>query len=119
MSKPADSARLLFLAFVYVAAMLVAFAIVNENADNSEPAMVIWGAVTVVCGWFARSFLFALLAVLAIPLSLPFGYAEEWLGSDAPLVLYFAFFYGVLSGVAIVLLVAARWLVERWLGRAR
>ena len=91
--------------------MLVAFAIVNQDAENSEPAVVIWGAATVVCGWFARTALFALLAALAIPLSLSFGYAEEWLGSDAPLVLYFGFFYGIFSGVAIVMLVIARWLL--------
>jgi hypothetical protein len=91
--------------------MLAAFAIVNENAENPEPAIAIWGVATLVCGWFARTVLFALLAALAIPLSLSFGYAEEWLGSDAPLVLYFGFSYGVLSGVAIVMLVVVHWLV--------
>jgi hypothetical protein len=109
-SSPARSVRLLLLALVYVAAMVAALAIVNENADNTEPALVIWGAATVVCGWFARNVLFALLALLAIPISLPFGYAEEWVGSDAPLVLYAGFFYGLFSGIAIVLLVVIRWL---------
>lgn len=109
-SSPEIRARLL-LAFVYVAAMLVALAIVNENADNSETAMAVWGVATVVCGWFARSLFFVLLAALAIPLSLPFGYAEKWLGSDAPLVLYFAVFGAVFSAVAIAVLVSARWLL--------
>jgi len=90
--------------------MLAAFAIINANAENWRLAVGIWGTATVVCGWFARSAYFAALAALAIPLSVPFGTAEKWLGSDAPLVAFFGVFYGLLSGIAILLLVVVRWL---------
>jgi hypothetical protein len=109
-SSPAARTRFLLLAFVYVAAMLVAFAIFNENGENEGVPVAIWGAATVVCGWFARSAFFAALAALAIPLSIPFGVSEQYLGSDAPIVLFFAVFYGFFSAVAILLLVVMRWL---------
>lgn len=110
MSSPAPSARFGLLALVYVAAMLVAFAVFNENENNEGTAVAIWAAATVVCGWFARSAFFALLAALALPLSIPFGVSEQYLGSDAPIVLFFGVFYGFFSGIAIMLLVAIRWL---------
>jgi hypothetical protein len=109
-SSPASSARFGLLALVYVAAMLVAFAVFNENAENGGTAVAIWGVATVVCGWFARSAFFAPLAALAIPLSFPFVVSERYLGSDAPLVPVFGAFYGFFSGIAIMLLVVIRWL---------
>lgn len=95
---------------VYVAAMVVALYLLNEDAQNWRLALTIWGVATIVCGWFASSAYFALLALLAIPISIPFGTAEKWLGSDAPWIPIWATIWGFFSAIAILLLWAAHWI---------
>jgi hypothetical protein len=48
--------------------------------------------------------------VLAIPFSVPFGYADEYLGSDAPQVWWFGVMAAVISAVLVLLTV---WIERR------
>jgi hypothetical protein len=76
---------------IYVAVMVGVIIAWNANADSagtafSGTAFLVWSVASALCGWIIRHPLAMLLPLLAIPLAAPFGYAEQWLGSDAPLI---------------------------------
>lgn len=76
---------------IYVAIVVVVVVAWNANADSagtafSGTAFLVWSAASLALGWIVRHPLAVLLPLIAIPIAVPFGYAEEWLGSDAPLV---------------------------------
>jgi hypothetical protein len=69
---------------IYVAVIVGGIVAVNENAENGRTAFVAWAVASLLIGWIARHPLAILLPLLAIPIAVPFGSANEWLGSDAP-----------------------------------
>ena len=73
----------------------------------------IWSASSLALGLTTRSGLAVLLPLIAIPIALPFGYADQWLGSDAPLVWWFAFVGGVLQVAIVLVAIAGRALYHR------
>jgi hypothetical protein len=97
----------------YIAVMVGAVVLVNADAENNWLAFSIWSAASLVLGWTAREVWLALLPVVAVPIALPFGYADQWLGSDAPLVWLFAAFSGVIQVVLVLAALGARVLYER------
>ncbi len=70
----------------YVAILLGMVVAVNADAANGNTALLVWSVASLVLGWTIRHPLTMILPFLAIPIAVPFGYAEEWQGSDAPLL---------------------------------
>jgi len=70
----------------YVAVLLGIVVAVNADAANGNTALLVWSVASLALGWTIRHPLTMILPFLAIPIAAPFGYAEEWQGSDAPLL---------------------------------
>jgi hypothetical protein len=67
-------------------------------------------AGSLAVGWAVGRAIVAAFAVLAIPFSVPFGYADEYLGSDAPQVWWFGVMAALISAVLVLLTV---WIERR------
>jgi hypothetical protein len=91
------------LLLIYMAATVAAVVLANANTENSGVAIAIWWVASVVLGWGSRAPALALLAFLAIPMAIPFGYVNNYLGSDAPWVPLFAAAGGAVSALLIAL----------------
>ena len=91
------------LLLIYAAATVVAIVLFNANAENDWLAIAVWWVASVLLGWASRTPALALLAFLAIPIAIPFGHANEHLGSDAPWVPLFAAAGAVVSALLIAL----------------
>jgi hypothetical protein len=94
--------------------MVAALALLNASDRNYDEAMVLWGAATVVFGFVARDFRFALLSFLAIPISVAFGYPEEYLGGEPAPLWWSGVVYGFLFAMLIALEVGIRLAVDEW-----
>jgi hypothetical protein len=100
------------LVFAYVVATVAAVLLFNANAENNWVAGTIWGVASVALGWGLRNPAVALLPLLSIPFALLFGYADRYLGSDAPQVWWFALVFGTGSALLIAFSAAAARLFE-------
>jgi hypothetical protein len=100
------------LLVTYLAAAAVAIILVNADWANQQQAMVLWGLASVLLGWGTGQTRWALLAFLAVPFAVPFGFSNEFLGSDAPLVAFLAFMFGIGSAALIVISAGARMIVD-------
>jgi hypothetical protein len=98
---------------VYVATLLGSVLVYNADAENNWPAFALAAAGSIAFGWIADRPGLAVLAVVAVPFSLPFGYADEYLGSDAPRVWWFGVAVAVISAALIVASAWTRRLTER------
>jgi hypothetical protein len=107
-------ARVLALA-IYLAALVAAVLLFNANAENGTVAWAFWLAASALLGLGVGRWETAFLPLIAIPIAIPFDYADEYLGSDSPLVWWFAIFVGVQSALLVALGTALR----RWYDRRR
>jgi hypothetical protein len=97
---------------LYVGAMAAAVLLFNANAENDWLALGLWAAASVALGLGVPRWSVLLLPLLSLPLAIPLDYADEHLGSDAPLVLWFAIGGGLLSVVLTLAAVGARKLFD-------
>ena len=67
---------------VYLAGAAAAVILLNANAGLGVWAVVIWGVASVLLGWGTGRLGFALLAFLAIPFTVPFGYPDNYQYSE-------------------------------------
>lgn len=72
-------------AILFVGVQIGVVALADSGNDLGLP---IWLASAFCLGWITRSPWSALLAFLAVPIALPFGYPNQWTGHD-PLPLWF------------------------------
>lgn len=101
--------RELPVACVYVLALAAGLAIFNENAEHQGEALAVWLVASAAFGFaIARPWAFLFPVLIGVPLALPFGYAEDHLGSDAPLVWFFAALASLLAMVVVLAATAAR-----------
>ena len=98
---------------LYLAVMVVAFVIFNGNADNSELAFAIVAISSLLLGALVPRWSMAVVPFLAIPIAIPFGYADRFLGSDAPYVWWFAVITAAISALLILAVNAVRKGYER------
>jgi len=72
------------IAFVvtYLGSAAAAVILFNANIGQGELAVAIWAAASVLLGWGTGYFSFALLAFLAIPFAVPFGYPDHYQFSE-------------------------------------
>jgi hypothetical protein len=68
----------------YIASLMAAFAILNADYTDWVPALALVIVGGLILGRVTDFWTSAALVPLAPVLALPFGYAEEYLGSDAP-----------------------------------
>lgn len=87
---------------IYLLALVAAILLVDAG-ESSGVAIALWWIASVALGWRTKAPLLGLLALLAIPLAIPFGYADEYTGSEAPWVPLFAIVAGAISGLLVVL----------------
>lgn len=105
--------RQLLLVGLYVAALIAGVLLFNADAENNWTAFAIWAVASVMVGWGLARWSAALLPSLSIPIAVPFGYADEYLGSDAPYVWWFAVVAGVAAAALILAATGARKLYNR------
>jgi hypothetical protein len=74
-------ARIAFIA-VYLAGAAAAVILFNANTGSGELAIAIWAIASVLLGWGTGQPGFALLAFLAIPFAIPFGYPDDYQYSE-------------------------------------
>lgn len=98
---------------IYVAVMVGGIVAVNDNAENGTAAFLVWSAASLLLGWLVRHPIVILLPLLAVPIAVPFGYADKWLGSDAPLVWIGMAFEAPVQAVVVALGLGGRLLYER------
>jgi hypothetical protein len=103
----------------YIAVMVGVTVAVNDNAENGMTALLFWSASSLLLGWIARHPMAILLPLLAIPIAVPFGSAEKWLGSDAPSVVVGMLFQAPAQVVLVVLGFGGRLGYERIQRRGR
>ncbi len=106
-------ARIAFLA-IYLTGTATAVVLLNANTGAGELAIAIWAIASVLLGWGTGQVAFALLAFLAIPFAIPFGYPDHYQFSE-PMPIWWsvavcAFFSAglILLGAVMKLIVAAR-----------
>lgn len=73
--------RIVFVV-AYLAGAVVAIVLFNANVGLELLALVIWAVASVLLGWGTGGFVFALLAFLAIPFSVPFGNPDHYQYSE-------------------------------------
>jgi len=97
----------LIVAYLISAAATVI--LLNASSENSGVAILIWMVASMVLGGGTGQPGFALLAFLAIPFAIPFGYPDHYQYSDLlfPIGMYAAQ-YAVISAVLIFLTALAR-----------
>ena len=70
------------LIVTYLAGAAGAVVLLDANNGNGELALVIWAVASVLLGFGAGRPTFALLALLAIPFAVPFGYPDNYQYSE-------------------------------------
>jgi hypothetical protein len=70
-------ARIAFIV-VYLASATAAVVLFNANIGHSGLAIAIWAVASVLLGLGTGQLGFALLAFLAIPFAVPFGYPDHY-----------------------------------------
>lgn len=88
---------------IYVAFLVGMIVVLNADAGNGGTALLVWTVASFALGWLARQPLVAILPLLVIPIAVPFGYADEWVGSDAPLLYLGVAFQAPIQAVVVAL----------------
>jgi hypothetical protein len=97
---------------VYLAGAAAAVILLNANTGDGELAIVIWAVASVLLGWGTGQLAFALLALLAIPFAVPFGYPDHYQFSEPMPIWWSAAFCAFLSAGLILLSALTKLIVE-------
>jgi len=85
----------------YLAGAAAAIILLNANTGDGELAVVIWAVASVLLGWGTGRLGFALLALLAIPFAVPFGYPDHYQYSEPLPIWWSAMFCAFISACLI------------------
>jgi hypothetical protein len=108
---------------VYIVAALALVLIANDKGEfpsYEDPTagglswMIVLGGASLAFGWVARSWWAALLALVSVPLAVPFGYPEHYPFAEPWPVWGSAAVWTLLSAGLILLSVGARKARGRW-----
>lgn len=97
---------------VYLAGAAAAVILFNANTGDGELAVVIWAVASVLLGWGTGQLAFALLALLAIPFAVPFGYPDHYQFSEPMPIWWSAAFCALFSAGLIFLSALMKLIVE-------
>jgi len=81
----------------YLAGAAAAVVLLNANGGDGEVAIGIWTVASVLLGWGTGQLGFALLAFLAIPFAVPFGYPDHYQYSEPLPIWWYAAFCAFIS----------------------
>jgi hypothetical protein len=98
---------------LYLAALAGGALVFNADAEDAWPALGLVGSASIALGWSTERPSLAGLALLAVPFSIPFGYADEYLGSDAPQVWWFGAYAAIVSALLIVATIWTKRVIRR------
>lgn len=90
---------------VYLAAATAAVILFNANSGAGELAIAVWAIASVLLGWGTGQLSLALLAFLAIPFAIPFGYPDNYQYSE-PLPIWWSVAICALFSAGLVFLSA-------------
>jgi hypothetical protein len=85
------------LVLTYLAGAAAAIILLNANSGDGELAILIWAVASVLLGWGTGQLGFALLALLAIPFAVPFGYPDHYQYSEPMPIWWSAMFCAFIS----------------------
>jgi hypothetical protein len=108
-----NSWLLFFAALVYLAGAVAFVLIADARIENFEVAAAILASASVICGWLARWWPAALLPLLLLLLSQPFGYPESEFAEPGPLWFTAAFVIPPSTGFILL----GIWAGRIWTGR--
>lgn len=89
------------LVVTYLAGMTIAIILTNANSGDDGLVIVIWAVASVLLGWGTGQLGFALLALLAIPFAVPFGYPDHYQYSEPMPIWWTAMFCAFISACLI------------------
>ncbi len=88
---------------VYLLVLVIGLALCNSNAEHFGVGLAIWVVASFVYGLLIRNRWAFLVPILAgVPMGIPFGYAETYLGSDAPLIWFYAAIFSLAAMIAVL-----------------
>lgn len=90
------------LIVTYLASVATAVILINANSGDGVLALVIWAAASLLLGWGTGRLSFSLLALLAIPFAVPFGYPDHYQYSEPMPVWWAALFWALISACLIL-----------------
>jgi hypothetical protein len=85
----------------YLAGTAAAIILLNANSGNGELAVVIWAGASVLLGWGTGRLGLALLAFLAVPLAVPFGFPDHYQYRE-PMPIWFSAMYLALPSACLI-----------------
>jgi hypothetical protein len=100
------------LIVAYLAGAAAAVILINANSGDGKLALVIWTVASVLLGWGTGQLRLSLLAFLAIPFAVPFGYPDNYQYSEPLPIWWSAFFCAFVSAALIFLTAFIRRFVE-------
>jgi hypothetical protein len=100
------------LVVTYLAATLAVVVLINANTGDGSLPLAIWAIASVLLGLGTGRLSFALLAFLAIPFAIPFGYPDNYQYSEPLPIWWAAGFYGCFSAGLIFLAAIVRRIIE-------
>jgi hypothetical protein len=93
------------LVVTYLAGAAVAVVLFDANSGDGKLALVIWAVASVLLGWGTGQLSFALLALLAIPFAVPFGYPNNYQYSE-PLPIWWGVMFCAFVSTGLIFLTA-------------
>lgn len=96
----------------YLAAMALAVVLLDANSGQEVLALAVWAVASVALGLGTGRFAFALLAFLAIPFAVPFGYPNHYEFSEPMPIWWGATFFSIFSAGLILLAALASRIFE-------
>jgi hypothetical protein len=102
----------------YLAGAAAAVILFNANSGDEGLAIAIWAVASVLLGWGTGQLAFALLAFLAIPFAVPFGYPDNYQYSEPLPTWWFVAVLSLFSAGLIFLAALIRRIAIHWRQRA-
>ena len=102
------------IAFIvtYLAGTAAAIILLNASSGDGELAIAIWVIASALLGWGTGQLAFALLAFLAIPFAVPFGYPDHYQYSEPLPIWWFVAICAFFSAVLVSIVAVIRRIVE-------
>jgi hypothetical protein len=85
----------------YLVGAVAAVILLNANSGDGGLAIVIWAAASVLLGFGTGQPGFALLALLAIPFAVPFGYPDHYQYSE-PMPIWWSATFCALASACLI-----------------
>jgi len=96
----------------YLAGAAAAVILLNANGGDGELAIGIWTVASMLLGWGTGQLGLGLLAFLAIPFAIPFGYPDHYQYSEPLPIWWYAAFCAFISAALISVTALLRRFIE-------